>query len=850
MKLALFLCKYLHSSKKCSIFAAEFVKINKSTQILTLKLTYYEKTYLILALGLLLTTLGAQAADKEIYSKLVDDGKTLLFVYDDQRSGVADSQHPTLYDPANNPGARFEGYNVNITAIHLDESMKDYKPLSLRYFFGGSKTNNSLYNVTQIRNLDYLNTSSCQTMECMFFGMNKLESVDLSKFNTTNVQTMTKMFMYCQKLASINLSAFNTWKVTKMDWMFFDCRALTALDVTILNTSNVTNMNSMFQNCGNVKELNLLNFDMAKVTDATYMFAGCSSLVTILCGNDWSKLSLTSDGMFQSCNKLKGGKGTTFDSAKQDKTYARPDGGTSAPGYFTAPKKVYTEFVAATSTLTYYCDDKYGTREGIIAIYNPSATTDRFSGYNEKVLTIDVDASMADTSLTDMRYFFSSYNTQLTKVTSIKHLEYINTSKTENAGYMFYGLKSIESLDISSFDTQNMTTMDHMFPYCEKMTSLRLGGNFNTAKSRSFREMFLGCKLLKAIDCTHFEPSATSINMGRTFADCPVLVTIYCNDDWSVLENMVDWDNTFRACTALKGGKGTTFNSSYIKNQYARPDGGPESETPGYFTPTSVLQDIKDEVYESLDALKKGENTKVDAIIAAAKSEVNAYVWDLTMTYDENVADFDTEFSYTWYMDVKTAVQNQYELDQNLEKLYAAIADLTALRMFADNYLENAELVASINTDINNAFAVYSNPSATLAEVNAALKNATDAIENYKGLMMPMAKEQLKADINALLKEGDPQACKDIVDAAVAQVDVIIVWDDKKSVTDNILALAAAGEKLYNDTKAAVEEARKQTAINNQMVNGKCQNGKLIRNGQLFIQRGDELFNATGARVK
>ena len=31
-------------SKKSSIFAGEFVKINKSTQILTLKLTYYEKT--------------------------------------------------------------------------------------------------------------------------------------------------------------------------------------------------------------------------------------------------------------------------------------------------------------------------------------------------------------------------------------------------------------------------------------------------------------------------------------------------------------------------------------------------------------------------------------------------------------------------------------------------------------------------------------------------------------------------------------------------------------------------------------------------------------------------------------
>ena len=32
---------------------------------------------------------------------------------------------------------------------------------------------------------------------------------------------------------------------------------------------------------------------------------------------------------------LVGGKGTTYDSSKTDKTYARPDGGEEAPGYFT-----------------------------------------------------------------------------------------------------------------------------------------------------------------------------------------------------------------------------------------------------------------------------------------------------------------------------------------------------------------------------------------------------------------------------------------------------------------------------------------------------------------------------------
>ena len=40
--------------------------------------------------------------------------------------------------------------------------------------------------------------------------------------------------------------------------------------------------------------------------------------------------------MFNNCTSLVGGQGTKYDSTKVDKTYARIDGGTSNPGYFTS----------------------------------------------------------------------------------------------------------------------------------------------------------------------------------------------------------------------------------------------------------------------------------------------------------------------------------------------------------------------------------------------------------------------------------------------------------------------------------------------------------------------------------
>ena len=58
------------------------------------------------------------------------------------------------------------------------------------------------------------------------------------------------------------------------------------------------------------------------------------------------------------------------------------------------------------------------------------------------------------------------------------------TKAGSSARAMFYGLKSITSLDISSFETQNMTYMAHMFSDCVKMTSLRLGGKHVTPHQR------------------------------------------------------------------------------------------------------------------------------------------------------------------------------------------------------------------------------------------------------------------------------------------------------------------------------------------------------------------------------
>lgn len=67
------------------------------------------------------------------------------------------------------------------------------------------------------------------------------------------------------------------------------------------------------------------------------MFYETTNLKTIYTSNKFSTNSVAmSTDMFKEATNLVGGLGTKYDSTKTDKTYARVDGGTSNPGYFTA----------------------------------------------------------------------------------------------------------------------------------------------------------------------------------------------------------------------------------------------------------------------------------------------------------------------------------------------------------------------------------------------------------------------------------------------------------------------------------------------------------------------------------
>ena len=177
--------------------------------------------------------------------------------------------------------------------------------------FDTSKVTNmsGMFSSIKVATLDLSNfdTSNVTNMNCMFTGA-KATTLDLSSFDTSNVTDMSRMFEGT-KATTLNLSNFNTSNVTNMYSMFGAIQA-TTLDLSIFNTSNVTDMRQMFERSINLKTIYVSNkFNTDKVTYSTNMFSGCTNLV--------------------------GGAGTKYNSSYVDKTYARIDGGTSNPGYFT-----------------------------------------------------------------------------------------------------------------------------------------------------------------------------------------------------------------------------------------------------------------------------------------------------------------------------------------------------------------------------------------------------------------------------------------------------------------------------------------------------------------------------------
>ena len=119
-----------------------------------------------------------------------------------------------------------------------------------------------------------------------------------------------------------------------------------------------------------------------------------------------------------------------------------------------------------------------------------------------------------------------------------------DTSNVTDMYHVFDGCSSLAELDLSGFNTSNVTDMRGMFNNCSNLTKLNIS-NFDTANVKSMREMFLGTTNLSNVSLPGIQTLQVNIDNGslaRTPAKTiPLIVSREFKRLYDVVGDAVDF---------------------------------------------------------------------------------------------------------------------------------------------------------------------------------------------------------------------------------------------------------------------------------------------------------------------
>ena len=182
--------------------------------------------------------------------------------------------------------------------------------------------------------------------------------------------------------------------------------------------------------------------------------------------------------------------------------------------------------------------------------------------FNSLSNLIEVDLSNFDTSeLTRINGMFY----ECTNLTSV-NLANLYTPKLEDMGMVFYYYQSLLFVDLSSLDTTSVINMGSMFFNCISLKSINFGSNFKTSNVSSFSFTFYSCISLESIDLSSFDTSSVT-SMYNMFAECTSLTSI---DLSNFRTNSIKFaPQMFEGCSNLKYLDISNFNTSNVIQMYS-----------------------------------------------------------------------------------------------------------------------------------------------------------------------------------------------------------------------------------------------------------------------------------------
>ena len=222
--------------------------------------------------------------------------------------------------------------------------------------------------------------------------------------------------------------------------------------------------------------------------------------------------------------------------------------------------------IVPTSTMRWFCNFYNLTKINNIENLNTCRVTSMNCMFFDCYSLTSLDVSSFNTSnVTDMCGMFSADDNSHMILTEIKGLNNFNTSKVTDMNCMFYNCTELTSLDVSSFNTANVTTMRFMFGG-GGTTSMSLNEiigveSLNTSSVTNMDAMFQNCVNLRSLDLRLFNTSNVT-DMYSMFYNCSSLTTL--NISTFNTANVEYMDYMFYNCSKLTSLNLSSFNTSKV----------------------------------------------------------------------------------------------------------------------------------------------------------------------------------------------------------------------------------------------------------------------------------------------
>ena len=180
-----------------------------------------------------------------------------------------------------------------------------------------------------------------------------------------------------------------------------------------------------------------------------------------------------------------------------------------------------------------------------------------FMFYNCKNIT-NIDLSLFDTkNITNMGGMFYGCS-NLSNI----DVSLFNTKKVTNMGGMFYNCSNLSDINLSSFDTKNVTGMGGMFLGCTNLKNINLS-SFDTKNVNDMNGMFYNCFNLTYINLSSFDTKNVT-NMSYMFYKCSNLINIELPSFNTI--NVVNMESMFYNCSNARKMNLSSFNTQNVTN--------------------------------------------------------------------------------------------------------------------------------------------------------------------------------------------------------------------------------------------------------------------------------------------